>query len=233
MPTTGFPEWVVETLDSSLQSALRGSELKFEQSHISFGVIYDSAPSRDKLFNFRMTLGVDFVIDGNIDQLSLVSTGDPPTDSSVREYADVVLGNLLDTTGYGGTLKFTFGFSPIRTPLLKWWLGPCIHINGNYRNADIPIAPIPILLPQGAHLKHGGSVAIGGGIETGVNIHATSFMSVGLSFGFLWNAYGLGAGLEDRSGEISSGAIVWGDGPMFLLQVSALFHTGADRGAWQ
>ena len=243
-PDTGFPEWMVELAVEeakglagfgpeqleSLRATLRGVELNFEQNHISFGVIYDSAPARDKLFNFRMTLGVDLAVDGKVSRFSFPSTEFPLIVDPFVERASSWAGSILDTTGYGGSMKFTFGFSPIRRELLKWWLGPCLRVSGNYYPADIP------LIYEGTKLgslKHGGSVAIGGGIETGLNVHVTSFMSLGLTFGFLWNAYGLAAGLEDDSGEVSSGAMVWGDGPMVLLQASALFRTGKDRDAWR
>jgi len=236
MPKTGFPDWVIEAVSPSLdpvlrpviESAMRGTELKFEQDHVSFGVIYDSAPSRDKLFNFRMTLGADFAVKGSITDLTFPGTGIPFVDDYVGSAAGY-LDTLLDTTGYGGTLQFTFGFAPIRHEILKWWLGPTVRFNGNYHTADIPVSygPIPV-----GRLKHGGTVALGGGVETGLNFHVSSFLSIGLTGGFLWNAYGLGAALEDSSGEISSGTMVWGDGPMFLLQFSALFHTGGDSGAW-
>jgi hypothetical protein len=134
-------------------------------------------------------------------------------------------------------MKFTFGFSPIRTQLLKWWLGPCLYISGNYHSADIPIPDFAGLIPDNLRLKYGGTIRIGGGVESGVNFHVTSFMSLGITGGFLWNAYGMGAYAEVVNPITGAtgpeyGAMVWGDGPMFLIQISALFHTGGDWGAW-
>ena len=238
IPKTGFPglvqDEVIELVKQSgvpdelitlLENSMNDMELKFNQDHISFGVLYDSAPSRDKLFNFRMNLGVDFAVSGDVTDVSFPSTGYAWVDELALRGGDYV-GSLLDSTGYGGTLQFTFGFAPIRTQLLKWWLGPTIRINGNY-------FPLDVSVPEFGNLKHGGTVALGGGIESGVNFHVTSFMSIGVTGGFLWNAYGLGAAVEDANQAVSDGTFFWGDGPMFLVQVSVLFHTGDDRTAWE
>jgi hypothetical protein len=237
IPKMGFPGLVIDkALDqasgfltpsqiNSLRTSMQAAELKFEMDHLSFGVIYDSAPSWDQLFNFRMTLGPDFTINGKATGITFPPTGNPYIDNYVHDASGYVA-SILDTTGYGATTKFTFGFSPIRNEILKWWLGPCVRLNGNYYHLDVAV-------PTFGRLKHGGSVGLGGGIETGINFHVTSFMSIDLTGGFLWNAYGLGAAVEDTTGTLSNGTFVWGNGPMFMLQVSALFHTGDDRAAWQ
>jgi len=212
---------------NTLRASLEAASLTYELDHFSFGAIYDSAPARDQLWNIRLSMGVNFAVNGKITGTPEVITGNPTVDAIAAPYIRQgigYVGSLLDTTGYGGTFTFTFGLSPVRNDLMKWWVGPCVRINGNYY-------PLDVSVPTFGTLQHGGSVALGGGIETGVNFHVTPSLSLGLTGGFLWNAYGIGAAVENSVGDVSSGSFFWGDGPMFLLQVSALFHTGEDRDA--
>lgn len=207
----------------TLQASMEEASLRFEMDHISFGALYDSAPARDQLSSIRLAFGVDFAISGKLTETPGIRTGNPVVDQYIHDNIGYV-GSLLDSTGYGGTFTFTYAFSPVRNDLLKWWVGPCVRINGNYY-------PLDVSVPAFGTLQHGGSVALGGGVETGVNFHVTPSLSLGITGGFLWNAYGIGAAVEDAAGSVSSGSFFWGDGPMFLVQVSALFHTGEDRDA--
>jgi len=236
MPTTGVPGLVQDEILlqatkylppaqlSILRASMEAASLQFELDHLSFGVLYDSAPSRDQLFSFRWSAGPDFALGGKVTGTPDIVTGNSWVDQYIRDASGYV-GSLLDTTGYGGTVEFAFAIAPVRSRILKWWLGPCVRFNGNYY-------PLDARVPTFGVLKHGGSVAIGGGLETGVNVHVSSLLSLGITGGFLWNAYGIGAAVEGPAGDLTSGSFFWGDGPMFMVQVSTLFHTGDDRGAW-
>lgn len=211
-PSAGFPDDVIrETLNSGyvpdplkdvVREAMENAEIDFQIDHITFGVLYDSAPSRDKLFSYRFALGFDISTKVEVEGVSFEDIG-----VSVSG-----LTGQLDENGYGLSMNHTFAFALIRNSLLKWWIGPGLRLNFNYYSLDYDI--------EAANL------VIGGGGETGLNFHVTPNLSLCLGGGIHYNAFGYGAGTNDV------GSLVWGDGPFYFIQVGALFHTGKDRNAW-
>lgn len=225
-PTTGIPESLIGQFgdllrdlgvsDALIDEAKRlaeQTETDTRVNHITLGVIYDSAPSRDKLLNHRFTLGFDIATSVSIESATIKDLPDvgPIDVSGIAQRVGVD----IDKSGYGVTLGYTLGFGIIRTDLLKWWLGPGLRFNFNYYDLDRSF--------------EGGNLSIGGGAETGVNIHVTSDISLCLGGGIHWNAFAYGMGSESAG----LGSFVWGNGPFYFVQVSALFHTGPDSDAWQ
>jgi len=224
-PTTGIPEslmdqfgdllrgmGVSEDLINRAKELARETETDTRVNHITLGVIYDSATSRDKLINHRFTLGFDIATSVSIESAEVEIPGYGPIDvSGIAKN----LGVDIDKSGYGVTAGYTLGFGIVRTDLLKWWLGPGLRFNFDYYNLDKSFK--------------GGNMSIGGGGETGVNIHVTPEISLCVAGGVHWNAFAYGMGSESQS----LGSFVWGNGPFYFVHVSALFHTGPDSDAWQ
>lgn len=206
-PTAGFPDDVIDYLRDAgvppdIIEEAQQADLDFQIDHVTFGVLFDSAPSRDKLFNYRLALGFDISTKAEITGVSFPGIG-------------VSLSGLageLDQNGYGFSMNHTFGFAVVRTELIKWWVGPGLRLNFNYYNLDYDL--------------EAANVFIGGGGETGVNIHVSPTISLCLGGGIHYNAFGYAAGTDEL------GSLVWGDGPFYFIQVGALFHTGSDRDAW-
>jgi hypothetical protein len=205
-PSAGIPDFLLEeAADVGIPVALAEAvDLDFTLDHLTFGLLYDSAPSRDKLFNYRGTFGFDLAIKTDIDAGGIDLSS---------------LGFDVDGNGYGLTTTHTFGFALVRTKLLKWWIGPGLRLNFNYysysenfpgQNLDIEAA----------------NLIIGGGGETGINLHISPTVSLSLGGGVHWNAFGYAAGSNGLGG------FVWGDGPFYFVQVAALFLTGQDKDAW-
>jgi len=212
-PSAGFPDGFIDRAvefahgipglsDQEIRDALEGVDLDFQIDHITFGVLYDSAPSLDKLFNYRLAMGFDIATKTEVSGISIPEIG-----ISLSGFA-----GELDQNGYGFSMNHTFGFSLLRTELFKWWIGPGIRLNFDYYSLDNGI--------KAANL------VIGGGGETGINVHISPTMSLCLGGGIHYNAFGYGAGTNDV------GSLVWGDGPFYFIQVAALFHTGEDKDAW-
>jgi hypothetical protein len=217
-PSAGFPGFVQDIVVDAMtkagatqaeidaaRAAMNSTDLDINLDHLGFGVNYDSAPSRDKLFNYRMTLGWDIATHVNVEngQINIPGFGNLPL-SQV---------SLDDASSYGFNFKNTFGFGIIRNDLLKWWIGPAIDLNFDYwsKNAGAEAA----------------TLSVGGGAETGVNFHIADQYSLCVGGGVLWNAFGYAAGFNDI------GSFVWGNGPYYFVQVSALYHTGDDQMARQ
>ena len=224
-PKVGFPSLVTNEVVDDLPAELReAASVLLDQAaidlsldHYTVGVQYDSAPSRDKLFNFRIAIGFDFAADGSIESFTgFGATGNPDIDAVLQEGMDIANVVVGKTSSYGGTMQMSFGFSLVRTSLLKWWFGPGLRINGNYYEPGVP------------YVDHAATLEAGGGIDTGVNFHIGNFMSLCIAAGFHWNAFGLAGGTTG----FDSGGFAWGNGPFCFVQTSALFHTGGDRKAW-
>jgi len=211
-PSAGIPDFLLEeAADIGIPVALAEAvDLDFTLDHLTFGVLYDSAPSRDKLFNYRATLGFDIAIKTEIDSVEVPGIGD-------INISDLGLGFDVDKNGYGFTTTHTFGFSLLRTELFKWWIGPALRLNVNYYSYSENV------LGQNTEALN---VIIGGGADTGINLHISPTVSLSLGGGVHWNAFGYAAGSNDLGG------FVWGNGPFYFIQVAALFHTGEDKDAW-
>jgi hypothetical protein len=200
--TIGLPESTIHVAKRAAQKAT--VDLKFD--HLTFGVLYDSAPSQDALFNYRATLGFDLATGVQFDTASISIPGFPTIDIQG-------LGIDVDKNGYGFTTTHTFGFGIVRSEAIKWWLGPGLRLNFDYYKLNGPY--------EAANLS------IGGGPETGVNIHLSPDMSLCVGGGFHWNAFAYAAGSNNI------GSFVWGDGPFYFVQAAVLFHTGKDADAWK
>ena len=208
-PSAGIPDFLLEeAANIGIPVALAEAvDLDFTLDHITFGLLYDSAPSRDKLFNYRGTFGFDLAIKTDIDAGGIDLSS---------------LGFDVDGNGYGLTTTHTFGFALVRTKLLKWWIGPGLRLNFNYYSYS---SHIRNFLGQNLDIE-AANLIIGGGADTGINLHISPTVSLSLGGGVHWNAFGYAAGSNDLGG------FVWGNGPFYFIQVAALFHTGEDKDAW-
>jgi hypothetical protein len=175
-------------------------------NHLTFGVIYESAPAQDKLLSYRGTLGFDIATSISVENVDIAG------------FSIDTLGLDLDgSSKYGLSTKHTLAFGIIQTDLIKWWAGPGIGLSFNYYSKDRDILGTTFNF-QAANLS------IGGGGETGVNIHLGQGLTLCVGGGIHWRAFAYGGGAEDV------GSLVWGDGPFFFIETSLLFRTGPDRG---
>ncbi len=214
-PTTEIPDTLINELNAripGIKEFVKPIDVDTRVNHLTFGVMYDSAPSRDKLLNYRFTLGFDLVTTISLESGRIDIPGLGPSD--VTGIADQV-GVDLDKTGYGVTMGHTLGFGLVQEDFIKWWLGPGIRFNFNYYDL--------------AKSFEGGNLSIGGGPETGINLHIWPDISICISGGIHWNAFAYGMGSKSQN----LGSFVWGNGPFYFVQVSGLFHTGDDIDAWQ
>jgi hypothetical protein len=213
-PGTGFPNDVVEFLrdiglpDDILQE-VEAADLDVSLTHLTFGVMYESAPARDKLMSYRGTLGFDIATDMSVDEISIPSF---PVD--IRDLG--LSFDIGESSKYGFSTNHTLAFGIIRTDRLKWWVGPGIGMTFNYYDYSTDLFGFPLDAKAG-------NISIGGGGETGVNIHLGPGMTLCAGGGIHWRAFGLAAGSDDV------GSLVWGNGPLYFIQVSLLFRTGPDR----
>jgi hypothetical protein len=210
-PGTGFPGDVIDELRNlgapeDLIREVEEATVDVTVDHLSFGILYESAPARDKLFSYRGTLGFDIATDISIEEIDIAgfSIGDLGID-------------LDESSTYGLSTKHTFAFGLIRTDLIKWWVGPGVGLTFNYYKKDQELF--------GTTLEfEAANLSIGGGGETGVNIHLGSLLTLCVGGGVHWRAFGFGGGSEDL------GSFVWGNGPLYFVETSLLFRTGPDRG---
>ncbi len=226
---TGLPEMAIDaavilaelyaptdpTIGPRVRAAAEDASIGLNLHHFTLGVMYDSAPKREKLFSYRATLGLD---------IAYLKTGDIDLDIDIPYYPgdllqEQIFGGLDKNTLYGISSKHALAFSLVRNARLKWWAGPSLGLKINYRRMDmwIPAAQFSI--------HHVGNAGIGGGAETGINIHISPDMSLCLTGGFHWYAFAFGA----ATGDFTNGSFVWGNGPYFFIQTAILFHTGKDR----
>jgi hypothetical protein len=201
-PTIGIDEYEGIPLDIQGDVSL---------DHFTFGVMYESAPARDKLFSYRGTLGFDIATNTKIEDIQLGTYSLP---------FPVPTFDLDTSSKYGFSTNHTFAFGIIRTDRLKWWVGPGIGFNFNYYdNVDNFFG---LTLP--GYEGKAGHLSVGGGAETGVNIHLGPGMTLCVGGGIHWRAFGIAVGSADI------GSLFWGDGPFYFIQTSLLFRTGPDRG---
>jgi hypothetical protein len=208
-PGTGIPSDLPIELPPEFVGLLESVDIDVSLNHITFGIMYESAPARDKLFSYRATLGFDIATNLSIDDVSV--PGFPISLSDLGVSLD-----LDETSKAGFSTNHTFAFGLIRTDRLKWWVGPGLGLTFNYYNYETDFFGIPID-------AEGANVSIGGGAETGVNIHLGQAMTLCVGGGIHWRAFGLGGGSDDV------GSLVWGNGPFFFIQTALLFRTGPDR----
>jgi hypothetical protein len=209
-PGTGLPEDLPIDLPDEWENALNEVDLDVSLTHLTFGIMYESAPARDKLFSYRGTLGFDIATDLSIDEISV-----PDFPFDLDDFGISL--DLDESSKYGLSTNHTFAFGIIRTERLKWWAGPGIGLTFNYYDYRTDLFGIPVDAKAA-------NISIGGGGETGVNIHLGTGLTVSVGGGIHWRAFGLGGGSEDV------GSLVWGNGPLYFIQTALLFRTGPDRG---
>ena len=206
-----FPDVIVTAAYSEFSAALTAlnisladvqalaNEINTDVSfqNYSIGVMYDSAPVQDKLFNYRFTLAFDIASNLDLEGLAIPGLNTP-----------IASIHLDESSKYGGSMTHTFGFSFVRTDILKWWIGPSIRICGNYWDEGVLKA---------------GQLSLGGGGETGLNFHIGSLLSLCVSGGIHFNAVAVGGGTNEV------GNLQWGYSPFYFIQTSVLFRTGSDR----
>ncbi len=85
----------------TLSEADSSVEYDLDADHFAFGFLLDTAPAQDKLFNYRLNIGMDI----------------PTFKETPWEYS-----------GYGFDMKHTFGFGFVRNSAVRVWAGPTIKI---------------------------------------------------------------------------------------------------------
>ncbi len=180
-------------------------DANFKADHFTIGFLLDTCTSQDKLFNYRLTVGLD-IVKLNLDSIELGGL-------------EVDAGDLLDETGWGFNMKHTFGFGILRTSAVRVWAGPSVRFYCDFFGD----AANPYTVNYGGSDDSSILLGGGGGPEVGVNIHLGSGLSIGVSGGYHFNyaAYIL----EDDT--------VSGSEHMFFVQVAPIFNFGPDRNAWQ
>jgi len=154
------------------------------------GFLKDSFTSRDEIQNRRYNLGLSFSSFG-------------PEDGE-------------DISGIGFDLKYTFGFGLVRSPQLRFWLGPAIKFYLDVLSDDVAeYADVNIY-----------NVGIGIGPEAGVNLHMSGKFSLGISTGFSANLFYT----KWSDTDIDDSATGWDN--MFYVQVAPLFNRGEDQDVW-
>jgi hypothetical protein len=214
-PSTGFPNDVIDFLrDIGLQEnviqEVEAADVDVSLTHLTFGVMYESAPARDTLMSYRGTLGFDIATSLSVDDINIPSF---PIDINALGFSF----DIGESSKYGFSTNHTLAFGIIRTDRLKWWAGPGIGLTFDYYDYSTDLFGIPLDAKAG-------NISIGGGAETGVNLQFGPTMTLCVGGGFQWRAFGLAAGSSDV------GSLVWGNGPLYFIQVSLLFRTGPDRG---
>ncbi len=214
-PGTGFPDDVIDFLrdlglPEDLIQDVQAADVDVSLDHITFGVVYESAPARDRLMSYRGTLGFDIATSISVDEIDIPGLPVDITDLGI----DFEIG---ETSKYGVSTNHTLAFGILRTDRLKWWVGPGIGLKFNYYDYSTNLFGVPLD-------AEAGNISIGGGGETGVNLHIGPGMTFCIGGGIHWRAFGLAAGSDEV------GSLVWGNGPLFFIQTSLLFRTGPDRG---
>jgi hypothetical protein len=208
-PSTGLPSDFIDLargfLPDSVIRELEAADFDVSMNHLTFGVMYESAPAQDKLLSYRGTLGFDIAANTTVEDITVAGF-------SVKDFLGFTGFDLEQNSKYGLSTNHTLAFGIIRTSRLKWWAGPGIGLTFNYYDIGTAL-----------DLK-AANLSIGGGGETGVNIHLGSSMTLCLGGGIHWRAFAYGGGGSDV------GSLVWGNGPLYFIQTSLLFRTGRDRG---
>jgi hypothetical protein len=129
-------------------------ELDLESDKFGFGFVLDTNLARDRLLNYRLTVGYQ---------------------RTNREYDDVVLGSatlrLGDIDADGFTFNNVLGFGLSRGPSHRLWIGPAVRLGVDVFDTgsdDVDIVDI----------------SIGGGAAIGLNIHSEEHLTVGLTAGY-------------------------------------------------
>ena len=208
-PSTGFPSDAIDNLPPAWKQALEAADIDVSLTHLTFGVMYESAPARDQLLSYRGTLGFDIATSLSIDQVSV-----PGLPFDLGSFGISL--DLDESSKYGLSTNHTLAFGIIRTSRLKWWAGPGIGLTFNYYDVN-NVFGMPVSDGEA------GNLSIGGGGETGVNIQLGSGLTLCVGGGIHWRAFGFGGGTKDL------GSFVWGNGPLYFIQTSLLFRTGPDR----
>ncbi len=210
-PSTGFPDDVINALrdigaPEDLIREVQDATVDVSVNHLSFGVIYDSAPAQDTLLSYRGTLGFDIATSISVDKVDIAGLS-----------IDDLGIDLDESSKYGLSTKHTLAFGLIRTDLFKWWVGPGIGLTFDYYSLDQDFFGTTIDFKAA-------NLSIGGGGETGVNIHIGESLTFCVGGGIHWRAFGFGGGSDEV------GSFVWGNGPFYFVETSLLFRTGPDRG---
>lgn len=123
---SGDAEWDWDTHDWNIDT---GS--------VAVGYVYDSDPTPDQPFNFRLNVG-----------LARLEIED--------DYNDTVKSD-------GVYLETIFGFAAVRTTQLRWWLGPLLRIGyyhgeGDGFNLDLDFAEFAVGAATGLNIDLGGVI---------------------------------------------------------------------------
>jgi hypothetical protein len=210
-PEVGIPGFLKDQLPG-----IGDVNLNLTYDHFTVGLLYDSAPPREDLFNWRVSLGVDIALA----RLQGVQGGGAAS-QTLSGLSDLYAG-VFDATGYGFATKFTYAVGLFKLESLRVWVGPSVRLNFNYlaqKTATIQVNSVPVQVDPWAL-----SLAIGGGIEGGVTWQVASDVRADLSAGFHYNvlAYYQNLGLTYGSQPIvQEDSFLWGQEPFAFVQLAA------------
>ena len=217
-PSVGFPDFLEEKYPGVQ------ADLSLQLDHFTVGYIYDSAPTRAEYLTYRGTIGFDIACTKLTDQEIKYGSFTLP------EALEGVMSDLFDATGYGFSTKHTLAYTLLNSERFKCWLGPSVRLNVNYQNPSAITGNIGTieysLNPWAVNLS------VGGGFEGGVNCHLNCDMSLSLSTGFHYNAFGYYLKAEADTSISSLGLSQdwggWGGEPYVFVEISLLFRSGED-----
>jgi hypothetical protein len=132
-----------------------------DYNYFGFGIVLDSAVAKNKVFNYRFTLGYENLIG---DKMILLKK------DSINVFS----------------MNHVFGFGFLRNKYVRIWAGPMIGLGYGYSRSKIseyhvvPIIPI-IYKVTTKKSYEGGYLDLGGVL--GVNINSSEYLTLGLEIG--------------------------------------------------
>ncbi len=116
--------------------------------HFEFGISFDTNLASDRLFNYRINANVQ-IVDQRLDQ--------GPT--------------KVDIQGAGFAINQLFGFGIVRTPGMRIFIGPTLHIGYASFDDDDRIGPFTVDYEEDL-------VTVGIGPEIGINLHPARHLTI-------------------------------------------------------
>lgn len=168
-------------LPEEYRDLLKDVKVDLRYDHFAFGYLYDGASTTDQRFGWRFNLGVDIAL------VSLEGTNVsifPFVDPAV---AEDTASRFFKAVGVGFTTKLTYGVRILHTDKLRFWAGPSAALTTNYLIHGSTSLELGSLAFEAR--PWGASLALGGGLETGVRYAVSREVTLDLSTGFLYNFF--------------------------------------------
>jgi hypothetical protein len=181
----GWPKLgVADSFLGDLAPSFEDVKVDLRYDHFAFGYLYDGASTTDQRFGWRFNLGVDIALvnlEGTDGALVLIP------DSGAAE--DTV-SKLFNAVGVGFTTKLTYGIRILHTDKLRFWAGPSAALTVNYlihstTSLETEWPPYGKITFEAT--PWGASLALGGGLETGIRYAVSREVTLDFSTGFLYN----------------------------------------------